>query len=107
MKVDLMYANHFPHRKLVNCFKLVLCPGPLSHTWQKLRSGVLSNFSCHIGCNCSLIGASLSELHTSGTALRKCCLHMYVRACLQPYTVNFKSTFKYFLKIERPCVLSR
>ena len=35
-----------------------------------------------------LIGASLSEPHTSGTALQKC-----VHACLQPYTVNFKCVF--------------
>ena len=34
-----------------------------------------------------MIGASLSEHHTSGTALWKC---VNVHACLQPYTVNFK-----------------
>ena len=34
-----------------------------------------------------IIGASLSEPHTSGTALRKC---VNVRACLRPYAVNFK-----------------
>ena len=34
-----------------------------------------------------VIGASLSEPHTSGTAFRKC---VNVRACLRPYTVNFK-----------------
>ena len=38
-----------------------------------------------------VIGASLSEPHTSGTALRKCVnIHTYVLACLRPYTVNFK-----------------
>ena len=46
-----------------------------------------------------IIGASLSEPHTSGTSLRKC---VNVRACLLPYTVNFKCAFKYFQKIERP-----
>ena len=38
--------------------------------------------------NYALIGASLSEPHTSVTALRKLCVCMYV--CLRPYTVNFK-----------------
>ena len=53
-----------------------------------------------------MIGASLSEPHTSGTALRKCVnVRTYVLACLRPYTVNFKCTFKYFLKNERPRVL--
>ena len=32
-----------------------------------------------------IIGASLSEPHTSGTALRKC---VNVRACLRPYKVK-------------------
>ena len=49
-----------------------------------------------------MIGASLIEPHTSGTALRKC---VNIRACLQPYTVNFKCAFKYFLKIEHPRAL--
>ena len=54
-----------------------------------------------------IIGASLSEPHTSGTALRKCVnVRMYVLACLRPYTVNFKCAFKYFPKIERPRTLS-
>ena len=35
----------------------------------------------------TLIGASLSEPHTSVTALRKC---VCMLACLRPYTVNFK-----------------
>ena len=48
-----------------------------------------------------IIGASLSEPHTSGTALRSCvCVSIY--ACLRPYAVNFKCAFKYFLKVERP-----
>ena len=38
-----------------------------------------------------LVGASLSEPHTSGTVLQKCVnVHTYIRACLRPYTVNFK-----------------
>ena len=48
-----------------------------------------------------IIGASLSEPHTSGTALRSCvCVSIY--ACLRPNTVNFKCAFKYFLKVEHP-----
>ena len=43
-----------------------------------------------------LIGVSLSEPHTSVTALWKC---VFVLVCLWPYTVNFKCTFKYFPKI--------
>ena len=35
------------------------------------------------------IEASLSEPHTSETALHTC-IHMYMLVCLQPYTVNFK-----------------
>ena len=48
-----------------------------------------------------IIGASLSEPHTSGTgtALRRC---VCIRPCLRPYTVNLKCAFKYFPKIERP-----
>ena len=54
-----------------------------------------------------LIGASLSEPHTSGTALQKCVnVRMCLLACLWPYTVNFKCAFKYFSKIESPCALS-
>ena len=34
-----------------------------------------------------VVGASLSEPHTSVTTLRKC---VCIRACLRPYTVNFK-----------------
>ena len=37
-----------------------------------------------------LIGASLSEPHTSVTALRDACVCMYV--CLRPYTENFNLT---------------
>ena len=41
----------------------------------------------------ALVGASLSEPHTSGTALWKCVnVHPCLLACLRPYTVNFKST---------------
>ena len=58
---------------------------------------------CHMANN-KLIGASLSEPHTSGTALRKC---VCIRACLRPYTVNFKCAFKYFPKIKRPRALSQ
>ena len=55
----------------------------------------------------NIIGASLSEPHTGGTALRKCVnIRMYVLACLQPYTVNFICTFKYFQKIEHPHALA-
>ena len=46
-----------------------------------------------------VIGTSLSELHTSRTALRRC---VRIQPCLRPYTVNFKCAFKYFPKIERP-----
>ena len=57
----------------------------------------------------SMIGASLSEPYTSGTALQKCvcnicaCLLACLLACLRPYNINFKCTFKYFPKIECPC----
>ena len=50
-----------------------------------------------------LVGASLSEPHTSRTALRGC---VCIRPCLQPHTVNFKCTCKYFPKIEYPRALS-
>ena len=54
----------------------------------------------------ALVGVSLSEPHTSGTALWKCVnVRPCLLACLQPYTVNFKCTFKYFSKIERPHAL--
>ena len=44
-----------------------------------------------------IVGASLSEPHTSVTALAEVC--MYVCMFAQPYTVNFKmSVFKYFMK---------
>ena len=37
------------------------------------------------------IGASLSEPHTSGTALRTCvCMSVCLQVCLRPYTVNSK-----------------
>ena len=51
-----------------------------------------------------LIGASLSEPHTSGTAFWKCVCNVLV--CLRPYTVNFKCSFKYFSKTERPRALT-
>ena len=47
----------------------------------------------------TVIGASLSEPNTSGTALHKC---VCICACLWPYIVNFKRAFKYFSKILRP-----
>ena len=54
----------------------------------------------------SFIGASLSQPHTSGTALWKCvCIRMCLFACLRPYTVNFKCALKYFPKIECPRAL--
>ena len=48
----------------------------------------------HASCPAILIGASLSEPHTSGTALLTCvcmfaCLLACLLACLRPYTVNF------------------
>ena len=49
------------------------------------------------------IGASLSEPHTSRTALHRC---VCIWPCLRPYTINFKCMFKYFLKIECPCALA-
>ena len=51
-----------------------------------------------------IIRASLSEPHTSGTALRKCVCNVLV--CLRPYTVNFKCEFKYFPKKECPRALT-
>ena len=57
-----------------------------------------SKFSARDAVYGYLIGASLSEPHTSGTALRKCVT--YVLACLRPYTVNFKCAFKYFPKLN-------
>ena len=52
-----------------------------------------------------VVGVSLSEPHTSGTALQKCvCMYL----CLRPYTINVKCAFKYFPKIdEHPCALSQ
>ena len=51
-----------------------------------------------------VIGVSLSEPHTSRTALWKCvCIYV----CFRPYTVNFKCAFKYFRKIEHPHALSQ
>ena len=47
----------------------------------------------------TVIGASLSEPNTSGTALHKC---VCICACLWPYIVNFKRAFKYFSKILCP-----
>ena len=50
-----------------------------------------------------IIGASLSEPHTSGTALRKCVnIRTYVRPCLLAaiYRKFQMSTFKYFTKID-------
>ena len=47
----------------------------------------------------TVIGASLSEPNTSGTALHKC---VCICACLWPYIVNFKRALKYFSKILRP-----
>ena len=41
-----------------------------------------------------LVGVSLSEPHTSGTALRKCVCNVLL--CLRLYTVNLKCSFKYF-----------
>ena len=34
------------------------------------------------------------------------CIYTTDRPCLRPYTVNFKCTFKYFPKIERPRALA-
>ena len=52
---------------------------------------------------CDVIGASLSEPHTSGTSLRRCvCIRPTDRPTDRPYTVNFKCAFKYFSKIELP-----
>ena len=48
------------------------------------------------GLGTRLVGASLSEPHTSGTALRKC---VCIYACLRPYTV--KKFFKANLNISR------
>ena len=80
---------------------------PPAHTHTTKEAGI-TILSCFIGTHitqlstlvCSLsffcpplIGASLSEPHTSGTALRKCvCMYL----CLRPYTV---CAFKYFPKI--------
>ena len=44
----------------------------------------------HIVC-VRLVGASLSEPHTSVTALRTCvCMYVCMSVCLRPYTENFK-----------------
>ena len=67
----------------------------LSLIFQYRSRMKLYRFSVHL-----LIGVSLSEPHTSGTALRKCVCN--VRACLWLYTINFICAFKYFPKIEGP-----
>ena len=47
------------------------------------------------------IGASLSNPHTSATALQKCvCILTSLFACLQPYTINFKRSALYFRKLN-------
>ena len=38
-----------------------------------------------------IVGASLSEPHTSGTALQKC-VYVCLSVCLWPYTVNLNIT---------------
>ena len=60
----------------------------------------VTNDSCvaHTRPKYAVVGASLSEPHTSGTALRKCVCNLLV--CLRPYTINYKCAFKYFPKIE-------
>ena len=50
-------------------------------------------------------GASLTEPHTSVTALQGVCVCLLV--CLRQYTVNLKCVFKCFPKIEHPCAFSR
>ena len=51
-----------------------------------------------------LVGASLSEPTLAGLYCTDVCVYDW--PCLQPYTVNFKCAFKYFLKIERPRALA-
>ena len=50
----------------------------------------------------SIVGTNMGRT-SKKTALRKCVCN--VRACLHPYTVNFKCAFKYFPKIKRPRAL--
>ena len=77
---------------------------PKFHSWGKCTmplTNINSDWMSNASSGLRIIGASLSEPHTSGTALRKCVyVRTYIRACLRPYTVNFKCVFKYFPKIE-------
>ena len=69
------YVRSFLHIILVAS----LLHSLISYNWNSLE--ILHNL-VHI------FGASLSEPHTSGTALGKCVCNVLV--CLRPYTINFK-----------------
>ena len=62
------------------------------YSLSSLKVVTLGNQSFYFArTNVPLIGASLSEPHTSVTALRTCvCMSVCLFVCLRPYTENFK-----------------
>ena len=67
---------------------------PKFHSWGKCTmtlTNINSDWTSKASSGLCIIGASLSEPHTSGTALRRCVsIRPTDRPCLRPYTVNFK-----------------
>ena len=72
MKADIMCLRMKANRKALHTCKL-----------QYVVQLMIKLVATHTHTN--IIGASLSEPHTSGTALRKCVCNVLV--CLRPYTV--------------------
>ena len=121
-----VYLSHFTYLATVwsDCSQTSECPLYFCHTWLLMELKIcwhplhplklphhipsphyppLTSFLIQRQTNCSLIGyitgTSLSEPHTSRTALQVVCVCLLV--CLWPYT-NFRCAFKYFPKIECP-----
>ena len=62
---------------------------PKFHSWAKCTMPLTNNITSDWMSNASFgLCISLSEPHTSGTALQDACVCLFV--CLRPYTVNFK-----------------
>ena len=79
--VSYMYVQYHP-----------LAWPPLDLTTDDITSILAIHCTCrYFYKHTCIIGASLSEPHTSGTALHTCvCVYVFLLTCWQPYTVNFK-----------------
>ena len=106
-KKPLAFNNHLKPElyPLSNHFLSLRCSVITGYWFQTRMERTLSYYTVkHISstsctcCTCCFIGVSLSESHTSGTALHTC---VWLLACLLPYTVNFKWVHFKILKFTK------